>query len=57
MEKKQVVLLCANGTFVEYDYLEIMSCGCEACQYNPFSTIAPATIPVQLNNDDKNDLA
>lgn len=27
----------ANGTTVTHEYVQIDACGCEMCQYNPFS--------------------
>jgi len=46
MERMTASLTCGNGTSIDYEYVKITSCGCEACQYNPF---APATaVPTQI---------
>ena len=52
-----MIYFSGNGTSIEHEYVEITACGCEACQYNPFSTAqTPAEIPVVLNNEDKTDV-
>ena len=39
-------ILGTNGTTIEKDYVKIESCGCEACQYNPFATASVKTVTI-----------
>ena len=38
----------ANGTTVAHEYVQIDACGCEACQYNPFSPMVGVSKPEEI---------